>query len=245
MTEAPAALPDALNEQRRWGLGDVAVGFFVGQVGGLVATVLVLGATGRSFDQIDDLPLALIALSQVGLWVGLLGVPWWATNQKGRGLVVDLGLRARWSDVWKGGLVGIVTQFPLLPILYAPILWVLDKSSSDLEGPAQEITDRADGAVGVVLLILIVGIGAPLIEEIFYRGLLQRSLLKRGLPPVAAVAITAVVFGLSHFEALQLPGLIAAGAVFGTLAHRAGRLGPAIAAHVAFNMVTVVALLVE
>jgi uncharacterized protein len=52
-----------------------------------------------------------------------------------------------------------------------------------------------------------------------------------------------LIFGLSHFELLQLPALVLAGAVFGWLAHRAGRLGPAIAAHVAFNMVTVVALL--
>ena len=34
-----------------------------------------------------------------------------------------------------------------------------------------------------------------------------------------------------------------AGAVFGTLAYRADRLGPAIAAHLTFNMVTVIALL--
>ncbi len=50
-------------------------------------------------------------------------------------------------------------------------------------------------------------------------------------------------FGLVHFQLLQLPGLIVAGILFGILAHRAGRLGPAIAAHVTFNMVTVVALL--
>jgi len=88
-----------------------------------------------------------------------------------------------------------------------------------------------------------VGVGAPIIEEIFYRGLLQRSLIKRGLPAGLAIGITSVVFGVSHFEALQLPGLVLAGAVFGVLAHRSGRLGPAIAAHVGFNLVTVVALL--
>ena len=79
------------------------------------------------------------------------------------------------------------------------------------------------GAIGVILLVLIVGVMAPVFEEIFYRGLMQRSLLKRGLPPVLAVGTTAVVFGATHFQLLQLPGLIAAGAVFGTLAYRAGR----------------------
>ena len=51
------------------------------------------------------------------------------------------------------------------------------------------------------------------------------------------------MFGATHFQLLQLPGLVLAGALFGVLAYRSGRLGPAIVAHVAFNMVTVVSLL--
>ena len=94
-----------------------------------------------------------------------------------------------------------------------------------------------------MLLVLIVGVGAPIIEEIFYRGLCQGALLKRGMHPAVAILITAVVFGLSHGELLQLPALVLFGAVAGWLAHRTGRLGPGIAAHVAFNMVTVIALL--
>ena len=72
----------------------------------------------------------------------------------------------------------------------------------------------------------------------------QRALLKRGLPPAAAIAVNATVFGLSHGQLLQLPALMLFGVAAGILAHRAGRLGPAIAAHVAFNMVTVTSLLV-
>lgn len=222
----------------------MAVGFAIGQVGGLVLMTLILSATGRSGNAIDDLPLALVALAQVGLWLGLLGAPLVATRRKGGGLIPDLGLRVRWEDAWKGGLIGVVVQFPILPLLYWPILEALSKSSSDLEGPARGLTDRATDPLGVVLLILIVGVAAPIIEEIFYRGLLQRSLLKRGLPVWAAIAVTSVVFGMSHFQLLQLPGLAFAGAVFGLLAQRAGRLGPAITAHITFNMVTVIALLV-
>ena len=243
MTEAATAPPEVPSQAPRWGLGDAALGFVVGQVGGVVLMTVILSATGRTFEEVDDLPLSLMAIAQVGLWLGLLGVPLVATWRKGRGVVTDLGLRAGWEDAWRGGLIGVVLQFPVLPILYAPILALLEKTSKELEGPARELTDKADDPLGVVLLILIVGVGAPIIEEIFYRGLLQRSLVKRGLPAGLAIAITSVVFGLSHFEALQLPGLVVAGAVFGVLAHRAGRLGPAIAAHVGFNMVTVVALL--
>ncbi len=94
-----------------------------------------------------------------------------------------------------------------------------------------------------MLLILIVGVAAPIIEEIFYRGLFQRALLKRGLPPLAAIGINAAVFAGSHFQLLQLPALFIFGLAAGWLAYSRDRLGPAIAAHIAFNMVTVVALL--
>lgn len=241
MTEAPAAPAPARTPT--WGLGDVLLGFSFGLLGAQLAIGAILAATDRTIDQVDELPLSLVALSQVGLWLGLFGVPWVVTRLKGNGLAADLGLRLEGRDVWRGGLVGAGLQIVALPLLYWPLLELLDKVPSDLEGPAREMTDRAEGPLGVVLLVLIVGVGAPIVEEVFYRGLFQRALLKRGLPPVAAIGINALVFGASHGQLLQLPALVLFGAVAGVLAHRSGRLGPAITAHVAFNMVTVVALL--
>ena len=108
----------------------------------------------------------------------------------------------------------------------APILVLLDKSAKDLEGPARELTDRADDPLGVVLLILIVGVGAPIIEEIFYRGLLQRSLLKRGLPAGGGHRHhRRRVRRSATSSSSSCPALVAAGAVFGVLAHRPGGSG--------------------
>lgn len=241
MTEAPSAPAPARTPT--WGLGDVLLGFSFGLLGAQVAIGAILAATDRTVEQVDELPLSLVALSQVGLWLGLFGVPWVVTRLKGRGLVADLGLSVERRDLWRGGLVGAALQIVALPLLYWPLLELLDKSASDLEGPAREMTDRADGPLGVLLLVLIVGVGAPIVEEVFYRGLFQRALLKRGLPPAAAIGVNAVVFGASHGQLLQLPALVLFGVAAGVLAHRSGRLGPAITAHVAFNMVTVVALL--
>jgi membrane protease YdiL (CAAX protease family) len=243
VTEAVPAPPAAPPQPQRWGLGDVLLGFAIG----LTSSQLVLGAllamTGRGVDEVDELPLSLVAVAQMGLWVGLLGAPVVATRLKGNGLVRDLHLRARRPDAWRGGGIGVALQLVALPLLYWPLLELLDKGASDLEGPARDMTDRADGAIGVVLLVLIVGVGAPIVEEIFYRGLFQGALLKRGLPPAVAIGVSALVFGLSHGQLLQLPALVLFGAVAGVLAHRAGRLGPAIAAHITFNMVTVIGLL--
>jgi membrane protease YdiL (CAAX protease family) len=237
---APVPAPPKV---QRWGIPDALVGWVVVYLFANVWFIAVVVATGHVGDEIDDLPLGVVALAQLGLSGGFFLVPWVVTKVKGNGLVADLGVRARWEDLWKGGAVGIITQVVVLPLLYVPIFELLDKSADDLEGPAQTLTERANSPMDVILLVLIVGVMAPVFEEIFFRGLLQRSLLKRGLRPVLAIALTSVFFGATHFQLLQLPGLVVAGAVFGTLAYRANRLGPAIAAHLTFNMVTVIALL--
>jgi uncharacterized protein len=83
---------------------------------------------------------------------------------------------------------------------------------------------------------------APVVEELFYRGLLLRSLDKRGIQPWLSVVLSALLFAGMHFEALQFAGLFLFGIVLALLVHRTGRLGPAIWAHAAFNAVTVLQL---
>ena len=86
--------------------------------------------------------------------------------------------------------------------------------------------------------------GAPVVEELFYRGLLLRS-LQRYLADGPAVVLSGLVFAASHFELLQLPALAVVGVFLAVLVVRTGRLGPAIWCHIAFNTVTVVALALE
>ena len=226
-----------------WGLGDVAIGLLASLFLSGITLAIVDAATGAT--DIDDVSLGWLVVAQTGLWIGLLGTAAIAARVKGNGLVRDFHLRATGHDLWFGGLLGALLQIPVLPLLYAPFLELLDKSTSDLEGPARELTDRANDPFGVLMLVLIVGLGAPVVEEIFWRGLMQRSMFKIGAPPWIAIGVTAIAFGAIHLQPLQFPALALFGALAGWLAWRYDRLGPAIAAHVAFNMVTVIALLVE
>jgi membrane protease YdiL (CAAX protease family) len=245
MPEAAPISSDAPAGPRPWwGLGDAAVGWLIALAGGAIASTIVLSANGLEPDQQEELSLGWVAVAQVGLWVGFLGVPWFAARVKGRGLVQDFGLRCTPSDVGIGAAWGTVTQLVLISLLYAPIFWLTDIGAEEMSAPARDLTDRASDPFGVVMLVLIVGIGAPVFEEIFYRGLLLRS-LERRFGQQWAVVGSGVVFGLAHFQPLQAPALIMFGVVVGSLTVRYGRLGPAIAAHVVFNMVTVVSLLLS
>lgn len=225
----------------RWGLGDAAVGWVIGLVGGTIGLTAVLALSGVGSSGYNRLSLGWIAVAQLGLWFGLLGVPLAVARFKGNGPVRDYGLRILGRDVPLGLVVGWVSQFAIVWIVYLPLQLFTDISSSEVSEPARELTDRATNALGIALLVLIVGIGAPIVEEIFYRGLLQRSLVRRLGEPLG-IGITAVVFGVSHFEPLQLPALVLFGIVLGVLAQRYGRLGPAIVAHMVFNLTAVIAL---
>ncbi|HUW01321.1 MAG TPA: type II CAAX endopeptidase family protein [Acidimicrobiales bacterium] len=210
-------------------------------MGASFTLVIVLAVSGYA-DTPDDLPLGWFAVAQLGLWVGLLGAPIWAATRRGNGVVADLGFSFEARDVPIGLGIGVVSQFILLPLIYAPIFWLTDIDSDELSEAAEDLTDRAVGPLSVVLLVLIVGFGAPIVEEIFYRGMVQRA-LGRWAGPVVAVGGSALWFAASHFQPLQFAGLLAFGLVLGWLAHRTGRLGTAIFAHIGFNLTTVIVLL--
>lgn len=224
----------------RWGLGDAWLGLLIGNGAAVVAGAIILGAAGYAGTDSDEYPLWLLAVLQVPLWLGYLTMPLYAASRKGNGLVADFGLRVRALDVPVGLVIGVLSQAVLVPLIYVPIFWVI--GHRDVSADARALTDRATDPFGVVLLLLIVVVGAPIVEELFFRGLLLRA-AERRWGKVGAVAVSSLIFGAVHLQPLQFPALVAVGVVFALLAIRTGRLGPSIFAHMGFNAVAVISLL--
>lgn len=223
----------------RWGLGDAVLATTIAIVAGVILGAAVVTISG--YRDFDDAPLSVLALAQIPLWAGLLGVPWWAARRKGRGsLRDDFGLRMEWRDIPLGLVVGIACQI-MLAVL-APIYRLFGVDPDRVGESAEQLADKADDPTGVLLLFLVTVVGASIIEEICYRGLWLRSLQHRFSTPIAIV-LSGVVFGAIHFQLLELVPLALVGMVFAALAVRHDRLGPAIWAHAAFNATAVVALL--
>lgn len=228
----------------RWGAGHILVAFLVAQVLGAVGFVVYdavsdvdLSAPGAS----DDLSIGTTMLLQIPLWVGLIGGPLLITARWGHGVVADLAARYRWRDAPKGIALGVLCQFTLVPLVSLPFLVLFDIDAEELEEPARELSDRAHGA-GVLLLVLGVVVIAPLAEELFYRGLVLRWAWSR-LGSAAAVAVSAVFFGISHFQVIQLPALVAFGVVLGIVTIRTRTLSLATWTHLGFNATTVLLLI--
>ena len=236
----PAVPPD--DATVRWGMGDAVLGQVLTVVVPTLVAVGVLVASGR--DDLDDIPLWATALLQTPLWAGLLGAPLWATMLKGRrSLAADFGLRTTPFDVPLGLVVGFGSQIVLL-LLLSLVYHLLGIDLDRVGETAEELTEGATSATGVVLLVLIVGFAAPVFEELFYRGLWLRAIERRAGPVVAVIG-SSLLFGIVHFEPYDLPALVGFGAVAAVLTIRTGRLGPAIWAHVAFNLTAVVGLLAQ
>ena len=93
-------------------------------------------------------------------------------------------------------------------------------------------------------------IGAPFFEEVFFRGVLLRSLARLfgrwggWVGPALAVVVSGTLFGLAHAESLQLLGLAFFGVVLGAVSYRTGRLGMNMVAHASFNAVALSAVVV-
>jgi len=233
-------MPGAPNSAR-WGLGEVAAAFLAGTI---LSVLLATAAQPAGYrpGQGTPIPLIVTAAGLVGLWIGLCGGALYVSRRLGSGrLATELGLRLRWPDVGAGVAAGLLSSYVLVPLLYLPFAQFVPGLRRRLETPAKQNTGGAHGTFEVAVLFLLLAVGAPVVEELFFRGMLLRSLARRFGSPAAIVASSAV-FGLAHFEALQLPALMLFGLVLGLLAHRSGRLGPGIVAHATFNAVTVLSI---
>lgn len=227
----------------RWGLGDAALAFLLATLGGVIGETIAIVVTATKSVN-GKLPitapvLAGAVVGQYGVWLVWIYV---ASRFKGAGsLRADFGLAVDFVRDWWMIPIGlgfeIVAGIVILPI-------------SRLIGHApQQVVQELDSAHGAKLAVLAVTAlaVAPVVEELFFRGLLLRSLQRR-LPAPAAVAISALAFGLAHVvfdwgSGVVLPALVALGMVSGVLAVRTGNLSRSILLHVGFNLLAVLAVL--
>jgi membrane protease YdiL (CAAX protease family) len=209
-----------------WGLAGALVG--------LLLSGVMQGAASVLFPHSDA---ANLLLGEVGLWIGLGATCVLVSRAYGTGrLSEDFGLRFERSDI----AVGIGAS--LLLLLVAGVIGGLF-AHTGLQGSNTGIISKQDGdTVGVVIVALIAAVGAPIFEELFFRGFLRLSLASR--IGGAAVWAQAALFGLAHYQVgvgwqnlsviVAITGL---GIVLGYVAERTGRLAAGMIAHGTFNLV--------
>lgn len=102
--------------------------------------------------------------------------------------------------------------------------------------PTLPDTGNPHGALEIVLFGIVVVIGAPLAEELFFRGFVYGG-LRRWLIPKYAVPISALAFGLAHLYLLKIPSMFVVGLIFAIIYEKRCNLAPTIVAHLVNNAV--------
>ncbi|MFV0309311.1 MAG: type II CAAX prenyl endopeptidase Rce1 family protein [Desertimonas sp.] len=172
---------------------------------------------------------------------------WWASRRFGTGHPVrDLGLRPKWSDIGWGPVVWLcVLGGQLLAGLLVVVLDVPFTSNTEgVEGLAHDRTY-------VISLLVAAVVAAPLVEEVIFRGVVQRGLRSRWSAP-AAIGTQGIVFGLVHVDPVRGAGnvglvivLSTVGVVLGAAVELLGRLPPAMIAHAILNSIALAIVLIR
>ena len=222
----PVTVPAAIEEGQtlrvpRWGLWDVPVMLIAAAVFTVIAGVL-LAAVNAPFG------ISLIIGGSAG-WLGLAGWPLLVTKLRGNGPRIDLGLRLTWSDVRWGVGAGICALV-VGTIVSGITIAIFGDFNSAAGEAAQEIVDEGSRPLLIAFGFMIL-VGAPIAEEVAFRGLLFAGLRKRGFGSVITVLISATAFALFHFEPVRFAVLLSIGLVLGLTRAKTGSLGASIIAH--------------
>jgi len=176
-----------------------------------------------------------------GLWFTelfiFLAVPWVLLRFSGRDPARYVGLgQLPWRAAAFGFLLGTVNFFAVVVPLQFVAQSLAPQWLRDLFDASQIFKNQTP--VELALIVGGVGIAAPLCEETFFRGVIQRGLMPPNLRPVRAVVVTAIIFSAFHMDPLGFLARLELGALFGYLFLRTGSLWPGIAAHAANNLVS-------
>ena len=225
-------------------------------IAALVGVLALAASTGLAFASLtlgdalglDSLTWELVT-SSLGLYTGLIGTCWGVQRRWGTdgGFRRDFGIEYREGDWWRGLLGSLAARgmAAVLAIIIVLLINGLDQQSYELSG-----NDEASGWGVVIAFGVIALVFAPLVEELFFRGLIQRS-LETVLPAWLAIGVQGVVFGLVHGTVdrgvenlFVIIPIGVTGMVLGWLAHRYQRLSPGISAHAFFNLLPVIVIVV-
>lgn len=225
----------------RWGIGDIFIGLALWLLASIAFAIpgLVAGAADAAPGQDPQIAGLWSVLALVGSWTGMVGWLFYTSRRKGSGTFArDFGFRFRWIDPLIGFGAGFAT------LIATGILSALIAAAAGEEpvGNAEAIfSGQEANPVGLVLMAIGGAIGAPIVEELFFRGLALRA-FERRFGPVVGIVGSTLVFTLLHFQ----PGtpvstatlfLVIGGyaVVLALLARWFRRLGPSIFAHMTIN----------
>jgi membrane protease YdiL (CAAX protease family) len=223
---APPAPGGHVSEGFEWWAPFAAL--FVALMGALVLTSIVAGATGN-LDGGDLPPGVLLVgtfIQDVLLVAAMVG---FARLGGARTTPAAFGVR-------RVRFRGVILAAVLVFVVFYAFLLAWSQLQPDATDDLAKDLGARDSTVALAAVAVLVGIVAPVVEELFFRGFLFGA-LGRVMPWLVAAVVTGLVFGGIHAggtPAIFLVPLAVLGALLCVLYRRTGSLLPGMGVH-AFN----------
>ncbi|MCX6170051.1 MAG: CPBP family intramembrane metalloprotease [Ignavibacteriales bacterium] len=228
--------------------------FLLYQFGGAILTIAVFGF---NFEKAD---VNMARLLTMGGQILLMLFPTLLLAKYIYKENISLILRVKFPSFKEVGVftVGLILLTPLLQNFLSLQTYALEKLAavSPFVKNIMDMLDKLDKLVESTystlltshsvyessFIIFVVAVIPALCEETLFRGFVQKS-FEQKLKPFWSILITAVFFGLYHFNPYGLVTLIALGAYFGFAAYMSNSIFVPMALHFFNNLVAVLAFL--
>ncbi len=133
------------------------------------------------------------------------------------------------------GIGGAIAAAPIYAILFIPVFF-LQKFLPEAEHPIQAEFTSSTGSLGLIMLIVAASVGAPIFEELVFRGNLLPALQSLFRKPTWAVVLCGALFAMIHPTGIPVwPILASMGMVAACLTLQRGSLLPAMTMHAVHN----------
>jgi membrane protease YdiL (CAAX protease family) len=221
-----------------WGLADVLIALALSLLVPSLVVGLLLAAGAPKNGTI------IILASLLSPWVGFGLWPALATRRRGNGPHIDLGLAFTRED-FRWGILGGCAALAIGSV----VALITEHFTGPFDSAAGSAISNAHVPRLVVILFAVLAVaGAPVMEELCFRGLtftaLARFSEQHGWPPIpVASVVSAALFAAIHLEPIRFPLLLSIGLVLSVVRAKTGRIGPTILAHGINNLIPVIGLL--
>lgn len=154
----------------------------------------------------------------------------------------DIGLRPTYQAWYR---LAVALGLICLPLVALVNIGVQSLIGETIDNPQmQALAPEGFSWTSFVVMLVLVGMLVPFIEEVIFRGLLLGWLCKH-LRFVYAAPISAVIFSLAHGLPQLMPALAVMGLVLAVVAWRSGSLWPSVIVHGVFNSLMTILLYAE
>lgn len=218
-------------------VGAVLIILILSFVAGTAASVVTLAMSDPSLprDAVWPQLIALVTAQVVAIALVMLAARFFSDSWIKALALEGAGLRARDYLLALGIMVAAMA-------LFTGIVWLVDPSSMIEDLAPFRVFVRSDAWW---LTLIAVGIGAPLMEELIFRGFLLTALAKSRLGFAVSAVVTTVVWTALHasYSPAGLLAVFLVGLYLSWLVWRTGSLRVAIFCHATYNLGVVLLLM--